>query len=106
MLADQPLRSARCNKDCSSRVRLSRPWAQTRRCRSCACSQSRRLRAPRVDIVALADFVALDDICGIDFVAGLRINFAVFDTTAGVLVELMEADLLALGCSRKQGNWT
>ena len=60
----------------------------------------------KFDIVALADFVALDDICGIDLVAAFRIDLTVLDAIASFLIELMEADLLALRRGRKQSNRT
>jgi hypothetical protein len=59
-----------------------------------------------LDIVALADLVPLDDICGIYFITGFGIDRAVLDAVAGALVELVEADLLAFRCGRKQSNWT
>jgi len=60
----------------------------------------------KLDIVALADLVSFDDIRRIDFVAALGIYLAVFDAVPGLLVELMEADLLALRSGRKESNWT
>src|SRR6202048_1975644 len=60
----------------------------------------------KFDIVVLADFVALDDICGIDLVAAFRIDLTVLDAMASLLIELVEADLLALRGSRKQRDGT
>jgi hypothetical protein len=48
-------------------------------------------------MLALADLVALDDVIRIDLTAGLGIDLAVLDAVAGLSVELMEGDLLALG---------
>src|SRR5713226_8943727 len=58
------------------------------------------------DVLALADLVAFDDVGGLDLVPALGINLAILDTVAGVLIDLMEADLLALRRSRKEGNRT
>jgi hypothetical protein len=58
------------------------------------------------DIVALADLVALDDICRIHFIGRFGIDLAILDAVAGFLIELMEADLLAFRCGRKESNWT
>jgi hypothetical protein len=40
----------------------------------------------KLDIVALPDLVALDDICRIHFVAGFRIDLAVFNAVPGLLI--------------------
>jgi len=48
------------------------------------------------DVFALADLVTLNDVARLDFVARIRIDLAVLDPIAGVLVELMEADFLSL----------
>jgi hypothetical protein len=47
----------------------------------------------------------LDDVCGTCFVASLRIDFAVLDAVAGLLVELVKADFLALRGGWEQSNW-
>src|ERR1700730_16444892 len=60
----------------------------------------------KLNIVALANFIALNDICRIHLIGRFGIDLTVLDTVAGFLVELMEADLLALGGDRKQSNWT
>ena len=49
-----------------------------------------------IDVLAFADFVAFDDISGLDFIAGLSIDLAIFNAIAGVLVDLMKADLFSL----------
>src|ERR1700722_11876131 len=67
---------------------------------------SLKLLGIKLDIVALADLIALDDICRIHFIGRFGIDLAVLDTMASLLVELMEADLLAFRCGRKQSNWT
>ena len=46
-----------------------------------------------LEILALADLVALDDVGGFDLVAAVGIDLAIFDAMAGVLVELVKADL-------------
>jgi len=46
--------------------------------------------------LALADFIAFDDIAGLDLIASLSIDLAIFDAIAGVLVDLMKADLFSL----------
>jgi hypothetical protein len=52
-------------------------------------------------VLALADLVALDNVGGFDFVAAVGIDLAVLDAMARVLVELVEADLLALAVVRR-----
>ena len=47
-------------------------------------------------MLSLADLVALDDVVGIHLVAGVRIDLPVSNAVAGLFVELMEADFLAL----------
>jgi hypothetical protein len=54
-------------------------------------------------VLAFADFVALDDIGRIHLVFGLRINPAVLDAIARLLVDLMKADLLSLTARRSAG---
>src|SRR5512133_3421023 len=46
--------------------------------------------------LTFADFVALNDIGGIDLVAGLRIDLPIPDAVTGLLIDLIEADFLAL----------
>src|ERR1700730_9060142 len=60
----------------------------------------------KLDIFTLSDLIALDDICRIHFIRRFCIHLAVLDTVASFLVELMEADLLALGGGWKQSNRT
>jgi hypothetical protein len=54
----------------------------------------------KLDIFTLSDLIALDDICRIHLIGRFGIDLAVLDTVAGFLIELMEADLLALGGDR------
>jgi hypothetical protein len=53
-----------------------------------------------LDVLALADLVALDDLLGTDLVAGLGVDLSVLDPVAGVLVDLVEADLFSLAACR------
>jgi hypothetical protein len=62
----------------------------------------RRLPGLDLDVVTFAYFVALNDPVGFDFLARLSVDLLIFDTVSGISVDLMEADLLALGCCRKQ----
>src|SRR5262249_48707402 len=55
-----------------------------------------------LDILAFANLVALDDVGRIDLVAGLGIHLSVFDAIAGLLIDLIEANLLSFGARRKQ----
>jgi hypothetical protein len=55
-----------------------------------------------LDVLALADLVAFDDVVGLDLAPSLCIHLLVLDPVAGLLVQLMEADLLALGRGREQ----
>jgi hypothetical protein len=48
-----------------------------------------------------AALVALDDFWWIDLVSSLRIDFSIFDAVAGLFVELIEADFLALAARGK-----
>jgi len=48
------------------------------------------------DVLALADFVAFDDVVAFDLITRLRIDLAILDPIAGVLIDLMKADLLSL----------
>jgi hypothetical protein len=59
-----------------------------------------------LDVVAFGDLVALDDVACIYLLAGLRIDLAILDAMAGALVDLMEADLLALGGGREERDRT
>ena len=65
-----------------------------------------QLLGSQFEVFALADLVALDDVGGFHLLAALGVDLAVFDAVAGILVELMEADLLALGGRRIQGDRT
>jgi hypothetical protein len=58
------------------------------------------------DVLSLADLIAHDDIVVIDLSTRHGIDFAVFDPVSGVFVDLMESDLLALRCCRKELDWT
>ena len=58
----------------------------------------------KLDIVALADLVPFDDVCGIDLITSFGIDLPALDALASVLVELMEAGLLALRGGRKEGD--
>ena len=55
-----------------------------------------------LEVLALADLVALDDVGRLDLVAGVGIDLAILDAMAGVLVELVEADLFALAGRGKE----
>src|SRR3954469_25558942 len=50
----------------------------------------------KLDIFALADLVALNNVSRLDFISALGIDLAVLDRVAGVLIELVETDLLPL----------
>ena len=49
-----------------------------------------------LDVVALRDLIALNDVLAVHLITRLCIYLHVTDAVAGVLVELIEADLLAL----------
>src|SRR5262249_41918832 len=57
-------------------------------------------------VLALADLVALYDLLGVDLVAGFGVDLPVLDPVAGVLVDLVKADLLSLAARRKKGDGT
>src|SRR5262245_34029211 len=59
-----------------------------------------------LDVLALADFVAFDDVRGFHFIFVAGINLTIFDPTAGLLVDLMETDLLPLAARRIKGDGT
>ena len=59
----------------------------------------------KLKVFALSDLVALDDVGGFDLIAGISIDLAVFDAMPGVLVELVEADLLALARRWEKRDW-
>jgi hypothetical protein len=65
-----------------------------------------KLLGIKLDVVAFANLIALDNVCRIDLISGLRIDLAVLDAMPCILIELMEADLLAFRCGRKQRNRT
>ena len=65
-----------------------------------------QLLGGKLEVFALADLIALDDVGGLHLVAALGVDLAVLDAVAGILVELMEADFLALGGRRIQGDRT
>jgi hypothetical protein len=44
----------------------------------------------------LPNFLALNDVACLNFVTRIRIDLAVLNAIAGILVKLMEADLLSL----------
>ena len=58
------------------------------------------------DILSLADLITHDDILVIDLFTRHVIDLAVFDPVSSVFVDLMESDLLALRCCRKELDWT
>ena len=58
----------------------------------------------KLDILALADLVALDDVGLLNLVAGLGVDFSIPDTIAGLLVELVEADLFPLRSGGEKRN--
>src|SRR5262249_29924924 len=49
-----------------------------------------------LDVCVLANLVPLDDIVGVHVLAGDRVDLALLDAVSGLLVELVEADFLAL----------
>ena len=59
-----------------------------------------------LDEGVLVEHVALDDILVWDLVAGVGVDLQVLDPMAGLPIELVEADLLALGGGRVEGNRT
>ena len=59
-----------------------------------------------LDVLALGDLVTLDDVLLRNFITGPGIDLAIPDPVAGLLVELVEADLFALRRRRKQRNRT
>src|ERR1700730_9059600 len=65
-----------------------------------------KLLGIKLDVIALADLVAFNDVGGLDLIPVLGIDLAVHDAVPSLLVELMEADLLALGGGGKQCNRT
>jgi hypothetical protein len=54
------------------------------------------------DVFALADLVALNDVVGLDLAPRLGVDLFVLDSIAGLLVQLVKANLLALRCGREQ----
>lgn len=51
-----------------------------------------------LDELVLLDLVAPDDVLVRDLVTGVHVHLQVLDSVAGLPVELVERDLLALGC--------
>jgi hypothetical protein len=60
----------------------------------------------KLDILILGDFVAFNDIGLIDVLAGLGIDLSIADAVPGFFVELVEADLFALGGRRIKSDRT
>jgi hypothetical protein len=56
----------------------------------------------QLDVPTLGDLVALDDLVRPDLVPGVGVDFPVLDPVTGVLIDLMEADLLPLRHGRKR----
>ena len=57
-----------------------------------------------LDVGVGIHLVALDDVVVRDFLARVGINLRVFDPVAGLLVDLVEADLLGIGSGRVQSD--
>src|SRR5262249_52694883 len=55
-----------------------------------------------LDVFALSDLIAFEDVSAIHLVPGFGVNLPVEDAIAGLLVELVEANLFALGRRREQ----
>ena len=55
----------------------------------------------KLDVLALGDLVAFDDVSTLHIVPGYGIDFPVADAIAGLLIELVEANLFPLGRSWK-----
>jgi hypothetical protein len=108
MPADRPLRRGQCNTDVQVEfVDLFLGHKLVDVYGALALNRDRfELLGIELDIVALADLVPLDDVSGIYFIAGFRIDLAVLNAVASLLVQLMETDLLTVRCGRKQSNWT
>src|SRR5262249_5401025 len=49
-----------------------------------------------LDILALGDLIALDDVFGFNFFTGVLVDPAIADAIAGLFIDLVETDLLAL----------
>src|ERR1700746_443827 len=58
----------------------------------------------KLNVLAIADLIALDDVGGLDLLPALGIDLAVFDPMPGFLVDLMEADPLALRRGGKKSD--
>lgn len=56
----------------------------------------------RLEVLTLAHLIAFDDVGGLHLVAALCVDLLIFDSMAGVLVDLMEADLFTLARSREK----
>src|ERR1700744_3894122 len=65
-----------------------------------------QLFAGHVNVFAFGELIALDDVGLVDVIAGLGVYLPVADPIAGLLVELMKADFLALGCRRVKSDRT
>ena len=59
-----------------------------------------------LDVFAFTDLVALDDVGRIHLLVGLGVDLAVFDAVAGVSIDLMKADFLALAGRGEQCDRT
>src|SRR5262249_19701174 len=60
----------------------------------------------QLDVIALADLVSLDDVVRFDLASGFGIYFFVLDPVAGLLMDLVKADLFALRGGGKQRDRT
>ena len=58
------------------------------------------------DVLALRDLIALDDVLAVHLVACFSVHLHITDAIAGVLVELVEPDLLALAGGGVERDWT
>ena len=59
-----------------------------------------------LDVGVGVDLVALDDVLVGDFLAGVGVDLRIFDAVAGLLVDLVEGDLLGVGGGRIQRDRT
>jgi hypothetical protein len=53
----------------------------------------------------LPHLVAFDDVGGLHLIAALCVDLLIFDPMAGVLVDLMKADLLSLAGRGEKRDW-
>jgi hypothetical protein len=52
------------------------------------------------------DLIPLDDIRGLDFLAGVGVDLQIFDPVSGLLVDLVETDLVGLRRGREKRDRT